>query len=761
MTSKIELTERQNKSRLGRILSIIRLKTKSKILLSGSIPILLLAALGGISAYSISSIVQTNKWVQHTYNVLGDSSGIVSSAVDMETGMRGYLLAGQEQFLEPYENGQVETYKALEQLREEVSDNPRQVGRLSEAESILRDWQSNVTEPTIQLRRNIGDAKTMNDMARVVAEARGKTYFDKFREQIATFIEREQVLLAKRRGEFGTAFKQLDTIVAGKPSTADLAGSAAQSALSTMRDNEKWVSHTYAVIGQANQLLAHAVDMETGMRGFLLAGRDEFLDPYITGSDKFFELLKSLQETVSDNPAQVTLLNEINENITGWKADVTEPTIALRREIGDAKTMDDMSDLVGEAKGKVYFDQFRTIMADFSGEEQALMTQRQESNAQTVSSTYMTILVGTVLGAFVGLFFSWITGRGIANPLVSMTSVMKRLANGDNSVEVPGKGRSDEIGEMAEAVQVFKDNAIENERLQEERATSEERVARDKRDSQLKMADDLESSVKSIVQSIANSAEEMQATSESMAVTASVTSEQSTAVAAATEEASMNVQTVAAASEELSSSIGEISRQISRSREVTEQAQVTTGKATDTVKNLSEMAQRVGTVVNMINDIAEQTNLLALNATIEAARAGEAGRGFAVVASEVKSLATQTGKATEEIADQISAMQSVTDESVVAIEEIKTVIEELGTTAISISDSISQQESATQEISQNAQQASAGTKNVAENIISVQGAANETGAAAKQVLSATSELSEQAAALDSKVDQFLNEIRAA
>ncbi len=181
------------------------LKTKPKILISICSPLVLLMMLGGVSVYSINSIVGTNERVNHTQVVLGDAAAIVGSAVDMETGMRGYLLAGQDGFLDPYRGGEEATYNGIKALQETVNDNPKQVERLAAAEKVLREWQANVTEPTIALRRDIGDAQTMNDMAKLVGEARGKVYFDKFRGQIATFIGREATLLSERRGEFQAA----------------------------------------------------------------------------------------------------------------------------------------------------------------------------------------------------------------------------------------------------------------------------------------------------------------------------------------------------------------------------------------------------------------------------------------------------------------------------------------------------------------------------------------------------------------------------
>lgn len=538
-------------------------------------------------------------------------------------------------------------------------------------------------------------------------------------------------------------------------------GLLATSSIRNIIHTSGWVNHTYNVIGSASDIVASAVDMETGMRGFLLAGKDEFLEPYNNGEAAAYAGIAELQQTVSDNPGQVARLGDVEAVLREWQREITEPMIALRREVGTTATMDDIAAIVGEARGKQYFDRFRGLMADFIAEEEALMEVRKAANLETASRTYTLVWSGVGVGILICLLMSWLTGRSIANPLVAMSNAMRRLADGDNSVDIPGSGRRDEIGEMAGAVEVFKVNAIENERLQAEQAENEANLAKQKRQSQLQMADELETKVKSVVQTIANTASEMHGTAQSMAGIASTAGEQSTRVAGSTEEASTNVQTVAASSEELSASIGEIGRSIARSREVTEQAQDTTNRATETFEKLSEMAQAVGNVVSMINDIAEQTNLLALNATIEAARAGEAGKGFAVVASEVKSLASQTAKATDDISEQMSAIQEATGQSVGAIGEIKTVIQELGDTAVSIANAVEQQELATQEISTNAQEASAGTQRVSESITSVQEAVSETGAAADQVLSRANELSEQSASLDAQIDTFIKEIRAA
>jgi methyl-accepting chemotaxis protein len=349
----------------------------------------------------------------------------------------------------------------------------------------------------------------------------------------------------------------------------------------------------------------------------------------------------------------------------------------------------------------------------------------------------------------------------VGKPLDQMTRAMTSLAEGDLDAAIPGTARNDEIGEMASAVQIFKDNAIEKVRLEEEQAAAAQRAEEEKRQTMLELADRFEESVKEVVDGVSSSATQMQATAQQMSSTAEETSRQSSNVATASDQATANVQTVAATAEELSASIAEIGRQVGQATRIAQNAVDESESANETVQGLAEAAQRIGEVVNLINDIAGQTNLLALNATIEAARAGEAGKGFAVVAQEVKNLANQTAKATEEIAQQISSVQDETNGAVDAIQRIRGIITEISDISTTISSAVEEQGVSTQEIARNVQQAAKGTQEVNSNIENVNKAAGETGSAAGQVLTASQEMSHQAENLRAQVDQFLVEIRAA
>ncbi|TLP43434.1 MULTISPECIES: methyl-accepting chemotaxis protein [Cohaesibacter] len=369
-----------------------------------------------------------------------------------------------------------------------------------------------------------------------------------------------------------------------------------------------------------------------------------------------------------------------------------------------------------------------------------------------IAATLAAILMIIVLGFFLT--------KLVAMPISNMTSAMGRLAHGDNDVEIDGLDRQDEIGAMAEAVMVFKQNAIEQDRLRAQQAKEEQaKQQRVELVDQLISEFDLE--VSEVLKTISVSSSGLETTAGSLNSTAEASAASATTVAAASEEASINVRSVAAASEELAASISEISRRVNQSREIAERASGAAKQTDQTVQSLVSTTDRISQIVSLINDIAAQTNLLALNATIEAARAGEAGKGFAVVASEVKSLADQTSKATDEIATQISAMQSVSNEAAGAIRGIGDVIVEINEIASEIAASVDQQGGATREIAHNVNEAAKGTQEVSESTVLVTKGASDTEESAANVLSAALDLSGKSSALRDTVQNFVNKIRAA
>jgi len=368
----------------------------------------------------------------------------------------------------------------------------------------------------------------------------------------------------------------------------------------------------------------------------------------------------------------------------------------------------------------------------------------------------VTLIIATVAGGI-----AWLIGRSISRPLRQLGACMRRLADGELEQDIPGIARVDEIGEMAQTVQVFKDNAVRILELEQADAETRRRAAAERRAAMESIANDFERSVNGVVQSVAVAATDMQTTARSMTASASDASSRAATVSAVSESASTTVGAVAAAAEQLSSSVAEITRQVTQSREIAGKAVADAGRTNETVKQLSIGAEKIGAVVQLIHSIASQTNLLALNATIEAARAGESGRGFAVVASEVKALASQTAKATEEISEQVAAMQASTNDAVRSIGDITVTIGQMSAITMAVFGAVDQQGTATREIARNIQSVAAGSSEITSHIGGVSTAAEATGEAAAQVLANASQLDSQSGMLRTAVADFLRTVRAA
>ncbi len=408
----------------------------------------------------------------------------------------------------------------------------------------------------------------------------------------------------------------------------------------------------------------------------------------------------------------------------------------------------------------------------------------------TVQALMEDIGIGQLSAALVLLIITGVASlfifRAMLRPIPVLAGIMQKMSKNEPVAEIPYLENQDETGEMATAIQVFKENAervkemeVEShkrdeeerkrdeearaaeQRTAEENKASEQRAAEEKRNMMRKMADDFEASVGQVVKTVNESASGMQKGAQTMVSMAEGSANRATEVSAASSEASANVQAVSAATEELSASIKEISAQVMSSSKMAAEAVDEADKSATTVQGLVNSSNQIGEVVSLITDIAEQTNLLALNATIEAARAGDAGKGFAVVANEVKSLASQTAKATEEISRQITEIQSATQNAAGAIEGISERIRKINDVSAAIEEAVNQQSEATTEIARNVDNASMGTNRVMDSIAGVQEAASDTGEEAGRISEAANALSQQAEGLRAEVEKFLNEVRGA
>lgn len=503
------------------------------------------------------------------------------------------------------------------------------------------------------------------------------------------------------------------------------------------------------------------------LRTFLLTGDGAAKEEFKGFSERFETALKSLsREKALLSSVQGRAFDAFIGAHAGFPA-LTEEIIAIRESpewnrpvhilaAEAAPRADRILDIMigpkgadGSRAGGIKGDQQQMLAAD---------TADVASGMSSLNALQWTLLVFGLVGAAV---ITVLTTRAIVPPIRTMTATMRILAEGDTSAEIPHRARKDEIGSMASAVQVFKDNMIRTRELEREAAEQKARAEAERRQAVLELANGFEKAIGTVVNAVSDAATELQTAAQSMSASSEQTSTQSTVVAAASEEAATNVRGVAAAAEQLSGSVREISRQVDQSTRIAEKAAEEARQTNIQVSELANGARKIGTIVELINNIARQTNLLALNATIEAARAGEAGKGFSVVAQEVKALADQTTKATAEIDSQIGSLQVSVERATDSIVVINKTVEEMNGIASAIAAAVTEQSAATEDIARNVHEAAKGTTEVTSNIAGVNQAAESSSAASSQVLSAANDLSEQSERLRSEVTRFLTTVRAA
>ncbi|CZF80582.1 CHASE3 domain-containing protein [Grimontia marina] len=643
------------------------LSLRAKIFLGNGVVLLFLIALGLLSLNSMKNLSATERWVEHTHEVINKAQNLIAAAINMETGMRGYLLAGKEQFLEPYDEGKREFESIVEDLKQKVSDNPRQVSLLQDVEVTIADWQRNVTEDMISLRRSIGNAKTMNDMSVTVGEAKGKAYIDKARGLLDTFI-------AQQRSISNDNFP------------------ASQS------DEDR---EGFSDIAQKALLIKIAVlDMETGMRGFLLTGQEAFLEPYAQGSNQISRLLTGLKLEVRDNPIQVSVLENIEDVLGDWRGNVAENYITLRREIGDAKTMDDISDLVAQERGKQYFDKFRSQMRTFIEREDTLMAARTQAAHESVTSTYITIIAGMVFAVIASVLVANFLSAAIMRPFQDIFKGLTVFS-------------SKELGDLR----------VSFNEVVRRMNTGASRVAM--------IAANIEDVSQNLSQISNRQASSVEETS------------------ASAEEISSMVQNNVQSAEHSRDLSKEVGNRMTDLDEAMCQISESNHKITELVKIIAE----IGAKTEIIDEIVFQTKLLSFNASVEAERAGEHGRGFAVVAQEVGNLAQMSGKAATDISaivkQSISEAETIAKENTIRVENGGGIVSETRQQAQSMV------EGATNIFEASNEQAR-GIQEISNAVESINRATQHAASIADQASNSSSELTRQAEDLNKLVLHMSN-----
>ena len=510
------------------------------------------------------------------------------------------------------------------------------------------------------------------------------------------------------------------------------------------------------VVGLLGNLEQDAFAQLLSVRGLLLTGDRENIAKYETyGGDlaKTFDHLKAAVPTAEIAQG----IDRLRAIVADWQQNVAQKQIALMRA---PLTVDEARVMEANGAGEAFAAK---LLAEF-GAIQRVVDAEVARNEQAAAAAFRTTIVAVIGGLVVSVLFAIAAGvfltRGISRPIGLLTDVMLRLSHKDYSGDIPGAGRRDEIGQMANTVMVFKNGMIEADRLQAEAQKQQEAELERGRKLQA-LTRDFDAEVSEMMATLAAAATELQNTATSLTTLAEGSSDRAVTASNTSQTTSHNVQMVATAGTELSASIAEISRQVSASNDLARKARDEAEESNSAVEALVEDATKIGEVITLIRDIADQTNLLALNATIESARAGEAGKGFAVVAQEVKSLANETSKATEDIENQVARIQERTGTAVEAIRSIGKRIVEMEGVISTVAAAVEQQDAATREISAKVEEVAAATDAMAQSMGAVRDSAEQTGESSGDVLTTSEELSKQAEKLKAAVDNFLTNVRAA
>jgi methyl-accepting chemotaxis protein len=593
------------------------------------------------------------------------------------------------------------------------------------------------------------------------------------------------------------SFKNLSTktkVVSGTAAPVVLAiaiGVIALTSISSMVQSNGWVDHTNQVLQKTDAITAAAVDMETGMRGFIITGQQNFLEPYRQGEQSIYKTINELKALVADNPTQVGRMNNVEKAIGDWQKNFAEPQIKTRSTLADTTSIGDLNKQLDASQGKAYFDGLRGFIKDAQADERTLLAKRSAENDATISNAISMIWTSLAAAVVIALIAGLMIGSGISKPLLAMTSAMKRLASGETQLDIPGVGRKDEIGEMAETVQVFKENAIAKINMEREaeanRSMSEaERVERERQ--KAKEASDIQFAVDGLAQglgqladgnvahrittpfvehldrlrndfnnsvgklhealvSVGKNARGIDAGANEIRSAADDLSKRTEQQAASVEETAAALEQIATTVRDSAKRAEEVGGLVTKTRLSAEHSGKVVRDAVIAMQQIEKSSSEISNIIGVIDEIAFQTNLLALNAGVEAARAGEAGKGFAVVAQEVRELAQRSANAAKEIKTLI----------VTSGDQVRSGVELVGNTGKALEGIVSEVQHINQHVNaivESAREQSVGIQEINSAVNTMDQGTQQNAAMVEQSTAASHSLAKEAAALNHLITQF-------
>jgi methyl-accepting chemotaxis protein len=471
---------------------------------------------------------------------------------------------------------------------------------------------------------------------------------------------------------------------------------------SSLLETQQWVVHTQTVMRKADQVEAAMIDQETGLRGYMVTGNEEFLEPYNSGRDRFATLIAELKSLTSDNPPQVERWEQIEQQAARWESEIVGPYRQLREAANEGTAeLDDVAALVGEGRGKQYMDEIRATVAEAVDVEQALLQERRaEADRTSRTATLLTVAASAVATVF-GIGMAILIVLSITRPLNKALTFTRRVAEGDLTAQVNAT-RNDEVGELLDALSDM-----------------------------VRRLNGVVADVRGAAENVASGSGQMSSSAEEMSQ-------------GATEQAS-NAEEVSSSMEQMDSNIQQNADNAQETERIADKAAEDAQKSGEAVNQTVEAMRNIAERITIIEEIARNTNLLALNAAIEAARAGEQGKGFAVVAAEVRKLAERSQTAAGEISDLSSSSLDVAEQ---AGQQINALVPDIRRTAELV-----------QEISAASAEQRSGSEQVNNALTQLDQVVQQNASQAEEMSSMAEELSGQADQLKSTMSFFKVEDR--
>ena len=554
--------------------------------------------------------------------------------------------------------------------------------------------------------------------------------------------------------KFSTKFLLAFGLIAGIVLTTGTVSYFAYRQLNNAIEEDRRTNEALTAVNNLERVM---VGCETGIRGYLLTSRQTSLEPYEACQKSVPGYIETLKTHAAHEKSEEenALIANIQDEIGKWQKKVALPILNYME---NPSTQILARSIESSGTGKFIFDGLREYLVKFQEKQRKALADNVEYNRKATTFMLLALVNGIIIVIIIS-FVCWaLVNSQVIKPLGALTHLMGSLGTETTKTEIPHKDRLDEVGDVARAIETFRDSIFETQKLEREKA--ETQMANIEKQAILaRTTSGFVVEIESIVSSLVESSSKVKVSAQDLTVTAEQTTNLSNNVSSTSEQTSNYVSTVATGAEELTFSIQEIERQIYSASQLTNQAVEHAGTATTIISNLANATHQINAIVNLINDIASRTNLLALNATIEAARAGEYGKGFAVVASEVKALASQTARATEDIEREVEGIQSESIKAVKAVESITEVISGVAEITSTVSAAVSEQTSATQEISRNVMEVSRGSKTVSTDIAEVNKAAISTGVSALTLSEASDSLSNVASRLQKEVNNYVAKTR--